>query len=166
MKNSLGFVGLVLCLSFFLFAVAACGDSENEHENNHAHHNHHNHHNNGGHVSEIVHPLGEAISDEGHFKVVAVHDPETPRTGAGNMTLTVSGAEDDAPLAGLKITLTPWMPGHGHGSNKTPVVTEKTNAIAYEISDIVYTMPGEWEARITIESAEHRDTIAFGYNVQ
>lgn len=149
---------LIACLSLTL--LAACGDSNDE--NNHNHHSH----NNGGHVSETVHPLGEAISDNGHFNVHAVHDPTTPQTGAGKMTLIITHANNNAPLADLKVTLTPWMPAHGHGSNKTPTVTEKTNAIAYEVSDIVYTMPGDWEARITIEDEENHDTIAFGYSVQ
>lgn len=154
----------LICLALFALvsSTTACGDSDND--NNHAHHNNHAH-NNGGHVSENVHPLGTATSDGGHFTVLATHDPETPKTGNGKMTLTITDAHDNTPVTDLKITLTPWMPAHGHGSNKTPTVTEK-DAGSYEISDIVYSMPGDWEARIAIKGEEHHDTIAFGFSVQ
>lgn len=157
--KKIGFLSLIASLTLF----SACGDSDDT-GNQHQNHDHNNH-NNSGHTSETVHPLGSAKSDHGHFTVLAAHDPTAPVAGAGKLTLTVTDAHTNDPVDGLIITVTPWMPAHGHGSNKTPVVTEK-NAGVYEVTDIVYTMPGDWEARIALKSADHEDTIAFGYSVQ
>ncbi len=152
------FALLTLLASLTLFS--ACGDSDDDKDNNHAHHNNANNH---GHVSETVHPLGSAKTDNGHFTVLAAHDPAAPVQGTGKLTLTVTNA--DVPVDGLTITVTPWMPAHGHGSNKTPVVTEKGAGI-YEVTDVLYTMPGDWEARIALKNADHKDTIAFGFSVK
>ncbi|MFU8803046.1 MAG: FixH family protein, partial [Bradymonadaceae bacterium] len=101
--------------------------------------------------------------DEGHFTITAAHEPATPVTGDNTLVLLVESTEHD--VEGLTITLEPWMPAHGHGSNTTPTVTEEGDG-KYRVDDVVYTMPGVWQARIGIQGDDVEDTITFEYAVQ
>ena len=74
--------------------------------------------------------------------------PEEPVRGLNNWRVMLSDLEDNA-LTGCEITLTPYMPDHGHGVATTPTVTEG-EAGQYQIDQIELIMPGLWEMRFEI----------------
>jgi len=79
-------------------------------------------------------------------------EPNPPRVGQNVLKLTVHDAAHKL-LSGAKVTVTPFMTAHGHGSSETPVVTDNGDG-SYEASPVTLTMPGTWE--ITIH-AQHGD---------
>lgn len=64
--------------------------------------------------------------------------------------------EDDAPLAGVTVKVTPWMPAHGHMSEE--VVAEETESGVYETEDVLFFMAGNWELHAEVvheKTTEH-----------
>ncbi len=53
-----------------------------------------------------------------------------------------------APLAGLAVAVTPWMPDMGHGSTAPQV--EETAPGHYLLRDVSMFMPGRWQLRTTL----------------
>ncbi|RZA07587.1 MAG: hypothetical protein EOP11_07270 [Proteobacteria bacterium] len=77
----------------------------------------------------------------------------------GSFILKIGRANfaDGSPLpldtaVGVEVVL--WMPAMGHGSN--PVALEKIDIGTYRVSEVFFTMPGDWEIRV------RRTTEAYG----
>ena len=81
--------------------------------------------------------------------------PTSPERGESAWRVQVQ--RDDAPQAGCAITLTPYMPEHGHGVPLAPTVSD-AGAGLYQIDGISFTMPGLWEMRFEISCGAEGDT--------
>lgn len=93
------------------------------------------------------------LTTDGGLRVELRTAPEQPPVrGEARAELRVADAEG-RPRDGLSIEVTPWMPAHGHGSPKTPVVTALGDG-AYRVDAIELTMAGTWELRISLGGAE------------
>jgi hypothetical protein len=101
-------------------------------------------------------PALSVASASGALTVAVRFSPETPVIGLDAAELTVTDASA-APVAGLTVTVVPWMPAHGHGSSTTPVVSE-TGPGVYVATPLALPMPGEWELRTTL-SGPLDDTV-------
>ncbi len=77
--------------------------------------------------------------------------PDAPQVGENTLLLTIT--DDGHGAEGLEVTVEPWMPGHGHGSPETPVVTEG-NGGDYTVENLYFTMGGPWEVRIELADGE------------
>jgi hypothetical protein len=95
-------------------------------------------------------------STSGALTVAVRFSPEAPVVGLDAAELTVTDASS-APVAGLTVTVVPWMPAHGHGTSTTPVVSETSPGV-YVATPIALPMPGEWELRTTL-SGPLDDTV-------
>ncbi len=73
---------------------------------------------------------------------------QPPTRGTSSAELRVHDASGKA-RDGLALTVTPWMPAHGHGTSVMPVVTP-TGDGAYVVEQLAFTMPGTWELRIAM----------------
>ena len=78
------------------------------------------------------------------------------------MSLT-SLVDTESPVE--SITVEPWMPDHGHGSDRSPEVS-RTEQDLYLIENVVYTMPGFWELRVEVMTQSGADTLVFELDVQ
>jgi hypothetical protein len=104
-----------------------------------------------------------ASSEHGHFRGTFVPHPARPIVGSNRLdaTLTTAVAE---PLLAASVTVQPWMPAHGHGSAGVPQIAEHEQG-HYQIENIVYEMPGQWELRIDVVTSEIGDRFVLSYDV-
>jgi hypothetical protein len=86
-------------------------------------------------------------------------DPGPPIKGTNNMTVEVTDAAG-APVAGAKMTVTPFMPDHGHGSSVVPTVTDSGGG-KYVVSNVYFVMAGLWRVTfsVVVGTAPEADAI-------
>ena len=60
--------------------------------------------------------------------------------------------EADEPIAGAEVSISPWMPAHGHGS--TDVVATEEGPGVYVSDEVRFTMSGVWLLRIHVRGSE------------
>lgn len=84
----------------------------------------------------------EKTSPSGMRVTLVSSDPAPPIRGTNNWVLRVENAPSD-------ITVTPFMPDHGHGTSVKPTL-ESTGAGSWNIKNLYFFMPGVW--RITVSS--------------
>lgn len=94
-------------------------------------------------------PLLHLTSETGALHVEVRTSPQPPGRGTNLALFTITHHEGGAPAEGLRFTVEPWMPGHGHGSPTVPVVEEQGEG-EYLVRAIDLTMAGEWELRVRI----------------
>jgi hypothetical protein len=64
-----------------------------------------------------------------------------------------------APVDGLTLQVTPWMPAMGHGTSVDPTVSVQGQGI-YLVQDIYFYMPGQWELRTDLLHDASTDHVA------
>lgn len=69
--------------------------------------------------------------------------PETVGTGVNDWTIELRDAAGKA-LDGATITVTPFMPDHGHGASVVPAVTALGGG-RYDVARLSLPMPGVWQ---------------------
>jgi hypothetical protein len=89
--------------------------------------------------------------------------PSPPAKGNNDMTLEIVDANHQ-PVDGATVTVTPFMPDHGHGSAVTPVVTPSA-AGKYVVSKIYLAMAGLWKITISVQSGGSTQEAAFQFCV-
>ena len=96
----------------------------------------------------------EKISPNGtHFRLMQA-EPAPPERFENRWTIQVTDA-GGAPLAGRTITVTPWMPDHGHGTGVVTVVTESATTPGEYVADPVFlAMPTLHEVFVDISPAQ------------
>lgn len=88
----------------------------------------------------------------------------TGKTSAGKMPrnkdfeIDLLLLRDGVPHPGARISLTGWMPDHGHGMVREPIVTE-TDQGHYRVEGMLLHMRGRWDLTFEILSGDHRDTV-------
>lgn len=104
----------------------------------------------------------EKVSASGNLRVSLLDaSPAPPQKGDNVWTIAVHDAAD-APIDGATLTMTPFMPDHGHGSAVTPVVAPAGESGKYTIDKIYLPMAGYWE--MTIRLGEEQ--VVFGFCVE
>jgi YtkA-like len=93
----------------------------------------------------------EVTSSAGMFNVKLVQSvPGPPVKGNEAWTIEVDDAASNAPLDGLTVSVTPWMPDHGHGTQ--PVNVTASGAGEYGLDPLYLYMRGYWEIRLDVAS--------------
>jgi hypothetical protein len=72
---------------------------------------------------------------------------QPPSRGQIALLLSVKDA-NGAPIDGLALEVTPWMPAMGHGASVTPSITARGDG-DYLVNNLVLAMPGAWELRVS-----------------
>ena len=72
---------------------------------------------------------------------------------------------DDKDVKGAKVTITPWMPGMGHGVPETPVIKEKEGLFGsrYLVENLMINMGGHWEILVEVEKDGVKDGAVFDF---
>jgi hypothetical protein len=70
-----------------------------------------------------------------------------------------------ARLEGAALRIHVMMPSMGHEATVEPGVDEVSPGV-YEITDVVFTMPGTWEVRYRVKRSTLHDEAAFRYEVR
>lgn len=88
-------------------------------------------------------------------------DPAPPIRGDNTWVVEVTAA--GAPVSNAAITVTPFMPAHGHGAAKSVVVEAMPDPGQYQLSPVNLWMPGVWETTIDVTSASGDDQVTFKF---
>jgi hypothetical protein len=90
-------------------------------------------------------------SASGALSIGVWWSPAQPTVGYDAAQLAVTDATG-APVAGLTITIVPWMPAHGHGASIYPTVSEPTPG-TYVATPLDFFMAGNWELMTAMSGA-------------
>ena len=92
-----------------------------------------------------------------------------PQTGMNNVARLTVIPRGDATFPLQKITVTPWMTVHGHGSgNVQPVVENDDGGDAtldpavgvYRVSNIFFVMSGSWDLKIELSNENENGNVS------
>jgi hypothetical protein len=92
--------------------------------------------------------------------------PAPPARFDNEWTLQVSQLANGVaggPITGATISVTPFMPKHGHGSPKDAVITELSTAGQYKLSPVYLSMPGLWEITLDVTTPSASDSAIFRF---
>jgi hypothetical protein len=92
-----------------------------------------------------------AMAKGQHLSAALFTSPQPPERGQleGKLVLTdLTGAH----VEGVTLTVTPWMPEHGHGSSVVPTV-DPDGMGGFVISNLFLAMPGTWQLRVDVSGA-------------
>lgn len=85
--------------------------------------------------------------------------------GANNFSLVIKRKADDTGVAQAQVSVRVFMPAHAHDSPTTPVVTERGDG-SYDVTNVSFSMPGDWEVTYAVAQAGQEDQATFRYTVQ
>ncbi len=107
-------------------------------------------------------PMAQLVGDTGavHVAVYSAPDPVTRGNDEFRYVITDAGG---APIDGLSVTVTPWMPAMGHGASTTPTVAAEGQG-KYLVSNVVLVMAGDWQLRSQV-SGSVNDTFTVTFSV-
>lgn len=154
-----------------LVLVAACSSPEN---NDHSHSNNHDNHANHGTTGSNSHTgdvdeYADGMMKHGHegnfMVMLQTADPAPPDVGDNTWTVRVMEM-DDSPVDDAKVTLTPFMPAHGHGTSPADFNGTFTEDGTYEVGPFDLFMPGVWETTVAIDSGGTTDMVTFTFELE
>ena len=102
-------------------------------------------------------------TESGLFTVKLTSEPSPPVMGVNTWILEVR--DDAGGVEDALITVTPYMPEHGHGSNSVTSVSEDSGGM-YHASPVELHMKGVWDTTITIEKDGQSDSVHFVFDIQ
>ncbi|MCB9524779.1 MAG: FixH family protein [Myxococcales bacterium] len=73
--------------------------------------------------------------------------------------------DGQGPQAGCAVTVTPFMPDHGHGANTPPTVSEVGDG-AYQASPIDLFMRGLWTVSFALTCGDVTDEVQFAFWIE
>ena len=107
----------------------------------------------------------EAVGDQGLLVVDLVEMGEqTLQVGSTSWMVSISGVGSEELMGGCDVSVTIWMPDHGHGAS-SPDVSEQTDG-EYAVDDLFFSMGGYWTITMLVECGEITDTAVFGFCVE
>jgi len=97
------------------------------------------------------------VTENGEFSVEVLFPDKKVEMGVNRVDLIIHNKQDKD-VTGARITVAPWMPSMGHGVMEKPVVNEKGGGL-YNLSNVVFSMTGDWELRLEIASGSTTDKV-------
>lgn len=106
------------------------------------------------------------VSTDGHFHVMLMNaEPAPPDVGQNTWTLRIVDM-DDVAVDDATVTVSPFMPLHGHGTSPPENAATFSSDGTYEAGPFDLFMPGLWESTVTIEAGETRDSAIFSFELE
>jgi hypothetical protein len=96
------------------------------------------------------------------FRLVSA-EPAPPAKGQNSWLLELFDG-DGAGVGAAEIEATPFMPDHGHGSTQIPSVSVADES--YDLSPIVFFMPGLWRVRLDAQTDLGDDAAEFFFCIE
>lgn len=117
-----------------------------------------------GSADDTAAPWGpvEVETEAGTFAMTLTLAPDPPV--AGETTLGIALSDDGGAVEDATLTVTPWMPMHGHGVSEDPVVRGAGGGDY--TADFAWSMPGEWEVTIDVDAAGVEDSVVVPVEVE
>jgi hypothetical protein len=88
-----------------------------------------------------------------------------PAEGANTFQVRLVERGSQSPVEGAELRVVALMPSMGHEATTAPRVEEIAPGL-YEVTGVVFTMPGTWEVRYRTAGAPVEDEAAFRYEVR
>jgi hypothetical protein len=95
---------------------------------------------------------------------IVTAEPAPPLVGRNSWTVMLSDESGEA-ITAASVTLTGWMPRHGHGLSSVPL-TDELDGGRYELQPINLFMPQLWEFGVGVTRNDDRDVVTFSFCVQ
>ena len=93
---------------------------------------------------------------------VALSPPAAPPAVNQLHSWTVSVTDAaGSPVTGARLAVDGGMPQHGHGLPTRPRVTREIERGTYLVEGMKFSMPGWWDIRFDIQSAQGEDKVTF-----
>jgi YtkA-like len=90
------------------------------------------------------------VSDSGALRVTTSTEPAGAMVrGRNAIVFEIVAVSDGAPVDGLDLTMTPFMPSHAHVAPEQPPSASLGQG-RYRFDGVVLSMPGLWELRTTV----------------
>ena len=97
-----------------------------------------------------VYTAGLAKQTSGALSIKLMEaNPAPPAKQSNVLTFQVDDASGKA-VDGATLSVTPFMPDHGHGSSVKPTITAKGGG-TYEVTNVYLPMPGLWRLTVTVQ---------------
>ena len=96
------------------------------------------------------------------FELVS-SEPAPPARGDNRWVLRVLDASSAA-VTGATLTVSPFMPDHGHGTSVAPQVTASGDS--YEARPLNLFMPGLWQTTVGARTANGNDEAVFSFCIE
>jgi hypothetical protein len=88
--------------------------------------------------------------------------PAPPAKQSNTLTFVVTDAAGK-PVDGATVSITPFMPDHGHGSSVKPTVTPMGGG-TYDAKNVYLPMPGLWRLTVTVQMPDvAAQDVAFSF---
>ena len=100
-------------------------------------------------------------TDNNKFEVVITPPSEGFTVGTNDLALKISDSKGKG-VTGAIISITPWMPGMGHGVMLKPSVKE-TGSGYYSAGNVGFSMPGQWQLIVTVNKKDLEDKATFEF---
>ena len=123
----------------------------------------HDHKHGGDGEHDHYQPGMTRTSEQELYSIAFYSDPGPPAVGLNVFRLGIADAAGTA-VEGALVTVDLSMPGHGHGSDRNPVVEEEAAGV-YRVEQASLTMLGIWQIDVTIEAEAGTDTVSFRFDV-
>ena len=147
---------ILLCSALIL--VSACGKEDDNSANSPMH-------SCGTAYTIDTFKLGmQKSTKEQHFTItLTAASPAPPDMGYNDWTIAVTGQNSNA-LESASITLTPFMPEHGHGTSPADFSGVATGTAGeYSIERFPLTMSGIWQITINVDDSSKNDEAVFTF---
>lgn len=106
---------------------------------------------------------GALVTEQGLYELDVVMDPDPPASGPSTLTVEIRAAATGEAELGAELTVSAWMPDHGHGLGEEPVVTEADGVYTVALS---WSMPGHWELTFVVDGSQGTDEVMMDVEVQ
>ena len=150
----------VICFLSFAFGCSSSDDGQLPADNHASNNDTHN--GSDGTVDTYVDGLMK-IGDRYHVTLMSA-DPAPPDVGDNTWTLRITDP-DGTPIESAKVTVSPFMPAHGHGTSPADHTALHSSAGEYQVGPIDLFMPGTWETTVKVEG-DAEDSVVFSFELE
>jgi hypothetical protein len=92
-------------------------------------------------------------STSGALKVTLVSSDPAPPAKGSNTWIIRAADGSGAPMTNAPLTVTPFMPDHGHGSSVVATITPQADG-SYNVAPLYLFMPGVWRITFTLPATD------------
>jgi hypothetical protein len=101
-------------------------------------------------------------SDTFNLKLMTI-SPAPPARLVNSWVVEVDWAATGMPVDGASLTVTPYMPSHGHPSPEQVIVTPASASGQYNLSPVFFSMPGVWTTTIETMQGTAADSSVYTF---
>jgi hypothetical protein len=101
------------------------------------------------------------VGGNGVSVIIEDATPAPPAAFDNKWTLGISDAHGN-PMEGAAVKVLPFMPDHGHPTNRESIITEMGSGL-YEADPVNFMMAGYWTGTVDVETTDISDSVVFKF---